>query len=70
MSLNIQSPERFNAIETAIPVASIEQAIAKTEVEEERNRSLPAQIVVGLIIAMSLSPLKLDARCTKAIRFS
>jgi len=33
----------FKAIETAIPALAIEQAIAKTKVEEERNRSLPAQ---------------------------
>ncbi|MGI2909634.1 IS4 family transposase [Tolypothrix sp. VBCCA 56010] len=32
----------------------MEQAIAKTKVEEERHRSLPAQLVVCLIIAMSL----------------
>jgi hypothetical protein len=29
-------------------------AIAKTKVEEDRHRSLPAQLVVCLIIAMSL----------------
>ena len=54
MSHKIQSTEIFKAIETAIPAASIEQAIAKTKVEEERYRSLPAQLVVCLIIAMSL----------------
>lgn len=54
LSPNIQSAEIFKAIETAIPAEAIEQAIAKTKVEEERNRSLPAQLVVCLIIAMSL----------------
>jgi hypothetical protein len=54
MSPKIQSTEIFKAIEIAIPATSIEQAIAKTKVEEERHRSLPAQLVVCLIIAMSL----------------
>lgn len=54
MSAKIQSTEIFKAIETAIPAQAIEQAIAKTKVEEERHRSLPAQLVVCLIIAMSL----------------
>ena len=54
MSPKIQSTEIFKAIETAIPAEAIEQAIAKTQVEEERNRSLPAQLVVCLVIAMSL----------------
>jgi Insertion element 4 transposase N-terminal/Transposase DDE domain len=54
VSPKIQSTEIFKAIEVAIPAASIEQAIAKTKVEEERNRSLPAHLVICLIIAMSL----------------
>ncbi len=54
VSPKIQSTEIFKAIETAIPAEAIEQAIAKTKSEEERNRSLPAQLVVCLIIAMSL----------------
>jgi len=54
VSPKIQSTEIFKAIETAIPATSIKQAIAKTKVEEERDRSLPAQLVVCLIIAMSL----------------
>ncbi len=54
VSHKIQSTEIFKAIETAIPSVSIEQAIAKTKVKEERYRSLPAQLVVCLIIAMSL----------------
>lgn len=54
MSPRIQSTEIFKAIETAIPGTSIEQAIAKIKVKEERYRSLPAQLVVCLIIGMSL----------------
>ncbi|WP_432205690.1 IS4 family transposase [Synechocystis sp. PCC 7509] len=41
-------------METAIPATSIKQAIAKIKVEEERHCSLPAQLVVCLVIAMSL----------------
>lgn len=54
VSPKIQSTEIFKAIEVAIPATSIEQAIAKTKVEEERHRSLPAHLVICLIIAMSL----------------
>ena len=60
VSPKIQSTEIFLAIETAIPTEAIEQAIANTKVEEERHRSLPAQLVVCLIIAMSLSPLRFN----------
>ncbi|MBD2532998.1 transposase domain-containing protein, partial [Nostoc flagelliforme FACHB-838] len=38
----------------AIPATVIEDAIANTKSEEERKRSLPAQLVVSLVIAMSL----------------
>lgn len=54
LSPKIQSTEIFKAIETAIPAEAIEMAIAKTKVEQKRNRSLPAQLVVCLVIAMSL----------------
>ena len=50
----IQSSDLLKAIETAIPPTAIEQAITKTKASEERNRSLPAQLVVCLVIAMSL----------------
>ncbi|WDD36517.1 transposase domain-containing protein (plasmid) [Nostoc sp. UHCC 0926] len=49
MSPKIQSTEIFKAIEVAIPATSIEQAIAKTKVEEERHRLLPAHLVICLI---------------------
>lgn len=45
LSPKIQSTEIFLAIETAIPAEAIEQAITKTKAEEERHRSLPAQLV-------------------------
>ena len=38
----------------AIPATAIEQAITKTKAEEKRHRTLPAQLVVCLVIAMSL----------------
>jgi len=44
----------FKAIEIAIPASAIEQAITKTNVEEKRYRTLPAQLVVCLVIAMIL----------------
>ncbi len=50
----IQSADVLKAIEAAIPATAIEQAIAKTKTAEERKRSLPAQLVVCLVIAMSL----------------
>lgn len=53
LSPKIQGAELFKAIETAIPAEAIKIAIAKTKAEEERNRALPAQVVVGLIVAMS-----------------
>ena len=54
MCPDIQSSDLLKAIETVIPATAIEQAIAKTQSEEERKRSLPAQLVVSLVIAMSL----------------
>ena len=54
VSPKIPSTEIFKAIEIAIPASAIEQAIAKTKVEEKRHRALPAQLVVCLVIAMSL----------------
>jgi hypothetical protein len=54
LSFNIQSSDLLKAIEIAIPSTAIEQAIATAKACEERNRSLPAQLVVCLVIAMSL----------------
>ncbi|ACC85000.1 hypothetical protein Npun_AR129 (plasmid) [Nostoc punctiforme PCC 73102] len=50
----IQSKDLLKAIETAIPATAIEQAIATSEANEARNRSLPAHLVVCLVVAMSL----------------
>lgn len=54
VSPQIPSTEIFKAIEIAIPASAIEQAITKTNVEEKRYRTLPAQLVVCLVIAMTL----------------
>ena len=54
LSPAIQSSDVLKAIETAIPPTAIEQAIANSKAAEERKRSLPAQLVVCLVIAMSL----------------
>ena len=48
----IRSSDVLKAIETAIPAMVIEEIIAETKTGEERRRSLPAQLVVSLIIAM------------------
>ncbi len=54
LSPTIQSSDLLKAIEIAIPATAIEEAIATTKASEERNRSLPAHLVVCLLIAMSL----------------
>ncbi len=46
--------EVLRAIEAAIPPEAIERAIARTCAQERRIRSLPAHLVVSLVIAMSL----------------
>jgi len=53
-SPKLKSKEIFKAIEIAIPSTAIESAILKTKVKEKRQRGLPSQLVVCLIIAMSL----------------
>ena len=50
----IESAEVFSAIETAIPPDAITEAVGKTDSREERQRKLPSQLVVCLVIAMSL----------------
>jgi len=49
----LESHDILKAIEIAIPAEAIEQAIAGTQAFESRKRSLPAQLVVCLVIAMS-----------------
>lgn len=53
MYYNIPGCEVLKAIEMAIPAMAIKEAIAKTQTTEERKRSLPAQLVVSLVIAIS-----------------
>lgn len=50
----IQAGEILKAIEVAIPPEAIEQAIAETKAQECRTRSLPAHLVVCVVIATSL----------------
>jgi hypothetical protein len=54
LSPKIQTNDLLKAIEIAIPATTIERAIAASKASEERNRSLPAHLVVCLLIAMSL----------------
>jgi hypothetical protein len=63
----IQSNQLLKAIETAIPATAIEQAVTASKASEERNRSLPAHLVVCLVIAMSLWPLRFNEGCTKKL---
>ena len=44
----------FKAIETVIPLKVIEQTLVNTKSFEQRQRKLPSQLVVCLVIAMSL----------------
>jgi hypothetical protein len=50
----IDSAEVFKAIETAIPAEMIEQAIGETNSQQQRQRKLPSDLVISLVIAMSL----------------
>lgn len=54
MPFDIQSSDVLKAIETAIPAETISEAIANSQAQEERKRSLPAELVISLVIAMSL----------------
>lgn len=54
VSPKIQNADLLKAIEMTIPATAIEQAVANTQTQEERKRSLPAQLVVSFVIAMSL----------------
>jgi len=50
-----QASEIIRAIEVAIPPVAIEQVIAETKAQECRTRSLPAHLVISLVIAIDLS---------------
>lgn len=50
----VQGGEVLQAIEAAIPPEAIERALARCCAQERRTRSLPAHLVVSLVIAMSL----------------
>ncbi len=65
LSPNIQSSETFTEIETAIPAEAIEEVIAKTKVEDERNRSEPSTSGSLFDNSNELVVTRLNARCTK-----
>ncbi|MBR8837487.1 MAG: hypothetical protein DSM106950_26630 [Stigonema ocellatum SAG 48.90 = DSM 106950] len=50
LSPTIQSSDLLKAIELAIPAKAIEEAIVISKANEERNRALPAQLVVCLLL--------------------
>lgn len=53
-SPKISPEEILQALEAAIPSQKIEAAIERTQSQHQRNRALPTDLVVALIIAMSL----------------
>ena len=54
MSPAIQNGEVLKAIEAAISPETIEKAIVQSQAQENRTSSLPAHLVVCLVIAMSI----------------
>lgn len=54
ISPSIETGQVFKAIESAIPTAVIDQVVAKNASRGQRQRKLPAHLVVCLVIAMSL----------------
>jgi hypothetical protein len=54
ISPSIETGQVFKAIESAIPTTVIDQVIAKSASRGQRQRKLPAHLVVCLVIAMSL----------------
>ncbi|MBW4541601.1 MAG: IS4 family transposase [Myxacorys chilensis ATA2-1-KO14] len=53
MSPTIEAGQVFKAIENAIPIELIHQMIAKSNCQSQRQRKLPAHLVVCLVIAFS-----------------
>lgn len=54
ISPSIETGQVFKAIESAIHTAVIDQVVAKNASRGQRQRKLPAHVVVCLVIAMSL----------------
>ena len=50
----IEPGDLFQAIETVIPQEAILEAIAKTNSQEQRKRTLPTYVIVALVIALNL----------------
>jgi len=54
VSPQLDAGQVFKAIESAIPISEIDQAVTASAKDSQRQRKLPAQLVVCLVIAMSL----------------
>jgi len=54
ISPSIETGQVFKAIENAIPTTVIDQVIARNASRGQRQRKLPARLVVCLVVAMSL----------------
>jgi hypothetical protein len=50
----MKAGEVFKALETVISEERMQQAIAATQSQAERQRRLPTQLVMALVIGMSL----------------
>lgn len=50
----MEAGEVWKALETVIPEATMQQAIEATQSQAERQRRLPTDLVVALVIGMSL----------------
>ena len=50
----MEAGEVWKALETVIPEATMQQAIEATQSQAERQRRLPTDLVVALVISMSL----------------
>ena len=53
MPPTIEAGQVFKAIESAIPLEVIQDTIAKSQCQNQRQRKLPAHLVVCLVIAFS-----------------
>ncbi len=63
----IKSEDLLKAIETAIPATAVEQALATAKANEQRNRSLPAHLVVCAGFSNESVVKRFDARCTQKL---
>ena len=64
---DIQSSDVLKAIEMAIPAEAISKAIANTQTQAERKRSLPAELVVSQVNCNEPVVKRLNAGCLEKL---